>query len=85
MAKNNSQHSKKMVKKTLLKEIEAKLAESLKGYHQKGSPKKIEKQIHKAGKILVKSLTREQIAVVHKEKSKSPKKEKKVEKKELVS
>ena len=85
MAKKKKQQGKNAQKKSLLKEIETKLAETVKGFHKKTSAKKLDKQIHKAGKILVKSLTREQITVVHKEKNKEPKKNKNVEEKEVVS
>jgi hypothetical protein len=86
MAKKSKKSSQKPVKKTLLKEIEGKLAETVKGYHKKISDKKLEKQIHKAGKILAKSVSnKEQIKVVHKEKDKSPKKDKKVAEKEAAS
>ena len=81
MAKKNKQQGKKSQKKLLLKEIENKLSETIKGYHKTISGKKLEKQIHKAGKILAKSLTKEQITVVHKEKNHTPKKEKKVSRK----
>jgi hypothetical protein len=84
MAKKKKQDIKKSSKKSLLKEIESKLAETVKGYRNKISAKKFGKQIHKAGKILAKSLTREKITVVHKEKTKAPVKEKKVEEKEVV-
>ena len=48
--------------------------------------KKLGRQIHKAGKILAKSLTNmEQIKVVHKEKVKTPKKDKNVAEKEIAS
>jgi hypothetical protein len=87
MAKKNKQPSQKSEKKTLLKDIEIKLAEAVKDFHRKISDKKLEKKIHKAGKILSKSLTMEQIKMVHKEKANTPKKVKKeVEnEKELVS
>jgi hypothetical protein len=85
MAKKSKQSSQKSVKKTLLVEIENKLAEILKGYYKKISDKKFEKEIRKAGKILSKHLAKEQITVVHKEKTKAPKKEKKSEGKEVVS
>jgi hypothetical protein len=87
MAKKTKQVSQKSAKKTLLKEIENKLADTIKGYHRTISEKKFEKEIRKAGKILSKSLTKEQITIVHKEKSKAPKKDKdkKVEEKEVVS
>jgi aminoglycoside phosphotransferase family enzyme len=86
MAKKNKEKSPKTSKKSLLKEIETKLAETVKGFHKKTSEKKLEKQIHKAGKILVKSLTnKDHIKVVHKEKIKLPKKSKKVAEKEVAS
>jgi hypothetical protein len=85
MAKKKKNQGKDSQKKSLLKEIENKLSETVKGFHRKTSTKKLDKQIHKAGKILVKSLTREQITVVHKEKPKEPKKNKKVVDKEVVS
>ena len=85
MAKKSKQPSQKSVKKTLLVEIENKLTESLKGYYKKISDKKFEKEIRKAGKILSKHLTKDQITVVHKEKAKAPKKEKKSAEKEVVS
>jgi hypothetical protein len=85
MAKKTKQPSQKSAKKKLLKEIEIKLADTVKGYHKKISEKKFEKDIRKAGKILSKSLTKEQITVAHKEKTKAPKKDKKVEEKEIAS
>ena len=85
MGKEKKPNKKKKLKKSLLKEIENKLSETIKGYSRKISAKKLDKQIHKAGKILVKSLTPEQIKVVHKEKNKSPKKDKKSTEQEVVS
>ena len=86
MAKKNKEKSPKSSKKSLLKEIENKLTETTKGFHKKTSEKKLGKRIHKAGKILAKSLTnKEQIKVVHKEKVKAPKKAKKVVEKEVAS
>jgi hypothetical protein len=85
MAKKSKKPSQKSVKKTLLVEVENKLTETLKGYFKKISDKKFEKEIRKAGKILSKHLTKEQITVVHKEKVKTPKKEKKVVEKQVVS
>jgi hypothetical protein len=84
MAKKKKQPSQKAAKKTLLKEIETKLADTVRGYHKKISDKKLGKQIRKAGRILSKSLTKEQITVVHKEKTKAPKKDK-IEEKEIAS
>ncbi len=86
MGKNNKDKSPKKLKKSLLREIESKIAETIKGFHKKTSEKKLEKQIHRAGKLLAKSLTnKEHIKVVHKEKAKTPKKEKKAVEKEVAS
>ncbi len=86
MAKKNKEKKSKSSKKTLLKEIETRLTETVKGFHKKTSEKKLERQIRKAGKILAKSLTnKEHIKVVHKEKVKAPKKPKKVAEKEVAS
>ena len=85
MPKEKKPSEKKGLKKSLLKEIEKKISESVKGYNRKISAKKLDRQIHKAGKILVRSLSAEQIKVVHKEKNKSPKKEKNVVEQEVVS
>jgi len=86
MGKNNKDQSPKKSKKSLLREIESKIAETVKGFHKKTSEKKLEKQIRRAGKLLAKSLTnKEHIKVVHKEKRKAPKKEKKVAEKEVAS
>jgi hypothetical protein len=85
MAKKIKQPAQKSVKKLLLKEIENKLADSVKEYHKKVSAKKFEKTLHKAGKLLSKSLVKEQITVAHKKKVKSPKKTKKVAEKEVAS
>jgi hypothetical protein len=85
MAKEKKPNGKENLEKTLLKEIENKISETVKGYSRKISAKKLDKQIHKAGKILVKSLSLKQIKVVHKEKNKSPKKDKKVAEQEVVS
>jgi hypothetical protein len=85
MAKKSKQPTPKAGKKILLKEIENKLKETVKGYHKKVSKKTLGKKIHKAGKILANSLTKEQITVVHKEKSKEPKKDKKATEQEIAS
>ena len=82
MAKKSKQPTQKSGKKSLLKNIENKLAEAVKDFHKKISDKKLEKKIHKAGKILSKSLTMKQIKVVHKEKVENSKKEKKVQERE---
>ena len=78
MGKKSKQLKKKNLKKNLLIEIESKISEAIKDYDGKASSKKLHKQIHKAGKILVKSLTARQIKVVHKEKDKSQNKDKKI-------
>ena len=85
MAKKEKKISDKSVKKTLLKEIEVKLSESVQSFHKKISDKKFQKQIHKAGKILSKSLTRDKITVVHKEKKHHPEKGKKTAEIENIS
>ena len=46
MGKKNKDQSSKSSKKSLLKEIESKIAETVKGFHKKTSEKKLEKQIH---------------------------------------
>jgi hypothetical protein len=46
----------------------------------------LEKEIHRAGKLLAKSLAhKKHIKMVHKKKTKSPKKEKKITEKETTS
>jgi hypothetical protein len=86
MGKKSKDVSAKSSKKSLLKEIESKIAETVKGFHKKTSEKKLEKQIRRAVKLLAKSLTtKEHIKVVHKKKTKGPKKEKKITEKEVVS
>jgi hypothetical protein len=85
MAKKNKQSAPKAGKKILLKEIENKLKETVKGYHKKVSKKTLGKKIHKAGKILANSLTKEQITVVHKEKPQKTKKDKIVADQEIAS
>ncbi len=85
MAKKSKQPSQKSAKKSLLSEIETKLADTVRGYYKKISDKKFEKELRKAGKILSKHLTKDQITIVHKKKTKSPKKEKKVGEKAVVS
>jgi aminoglycoside phosphotransferase family enzyme len=86
MGKKKKDQSPKSSKKSLLKDIESKIAETIKGFHKKTSERKLEKQIHRAGKLLAKSLTtKENIKVVHKEITKAPKKDKKVAEKEVAS
>jgi len=86
MAKKTKEQSPKSSKKALLKEIEIKLADTVKDFHKKSSEKKLGRQIHRAGKILAKSLTnKEHIKVVHKGKVKVPKKDKKAAEKEVAS
>ena len=84
MGKKKKDQSPKSSKKSVLREIESKIAETVKGFHKKTSEKKLEKQIHRAGKLLAKSLTtKEHIKVVHKEKQKLQKKKKRLLKKRL--
>jgi len=73
MAKEVKQHKQKSLKKTILKDIEGKLAETLKEYHKKISEKKFKKKIRKAGKILSDSLTIKPIVLVPKKKAKQKK------------
>lgn len=73
MAKEVKQHKQKSLKKTILKDIEGKLAETLKEYHKKISEKKFKKKIRKAGKILSDSLTIKHIAIVPKKRAKQKK------------
>jgi hypothetical protein len=73
MAKEVKQHKQKSLKKTILKDIEGKLAESLKEYHKKVSEKKFKKRLHKAGKILSESLTTKSITIVPKKQAKQKK------------
>jgi hypothetical protein len=75
MAKKIKQHKQKSIRKTMLREIEAKLAESLKEYHRKVSEKKFSKKLRKAGKLLSQSLAVEKISAVRGKKAK-PKKTK---------
>ncbi|HEY4156008.1 MAG TPA: hypothetical protein VGM24_11290 [Puia sp.] len=85
MAKKVKQHSQKSIKKTILKDIEGKLAETLKEYRKKVSEKKFKKSLRKAGKILGNSVTIESIAVVPKKQSKSKKTTTNAAQTELVS
>lgn len=85
MAQKKKHDSHKSIKKVLLKEIESKLSEVAKEYHKKISDKKFAKEVRKAGKILSKSLAKEHITVVHKEKVKAPKKDKKNKEKVATS
>jgi|GEM_PF-5958622 len=86
MEKKNKDQSPKSSKKSLLRELESKIAETVRGFQKKTSEKKLEKQIRRAGKLLAKSLTtKEHIKVVHKKKTKSPKKDKKVAENEVAS
>jgi hypothetical protein len=84
MAKKVKQHTQKSLKKTMLKEIQGKLAETLKEYHKKVSEKKFNKRLRKAGKILSASLAIESITLVSKKQPK-PRKEKTATPAELVS
>src|SRR3984885_6807809 len=56
MAKKIKQNSLKSLKKSLLLKIEGKLSESLTEFPKKINEKKYKRVIHKAGKILTKSL-----------------------------
>ena len=84
MAKKAKQHAQKSLKKTMLKEVQGKLAESLKEYHKKISEKEFQKKLRKAGKILTNSLAKENITLVPKKEPKE-KKVKTAKASELVS
>jgi hypothetical protein len=56
MAKKMKQNSLKSLKKSLLLKIEGKLSESLTEFPKKINEKKYKRVIHKAGKLLTKSL-----------------------------
>ena len=64
MAKKVKQHKQQSIRKTMLREIEGKLAESLKDYHKKVSEKKFSKKLRKAGKLLSQSLVVKNISAV---------------------
>jgi len=84
MARKEKKNAANSVKKNLLQEIEQKLSESVQVFHKTISEKKFRKKIHKAGKLLSKSLTRDQITVVHKEKKNPAAKVKKTAEAEKV-
>ena len=75
MAKKMKQNSLKSLKKSLLLKIEGKLSESLTEFPKKINEKKYKRVIHKAGKILTKSLVINPVkATENKTKQKKPKK-----------
>jgi hypothetical protein len=81
MAKNKKKVQKSL-KKNLLKQVEGKLVESLEDFPKKFSEKKYKRTIHKAGKILTKSIAVKPIKSISKsdvKKSKEKKTETQVE------
>jgi hypothetical protein len=74
MPKKIKQTTQKSIKKNLLAQIEEKLSESLKEFSKKLSDKKYKKSIHKAGKILSKSIAVKPVRVDSKTKVKKSKK-----------
>ena len=76
MAKKMKQNSLKSLKKSLLSTIEGKLSESLTEFPKKINEKKYKKVIHKAGKILTKSLVINPVKATDKKDQKKPKKKK---------
>jgi hypothetical protein len=75
MAKKMKQNSLKSLKKSLLLKIEGKLSESLTEFPKKINEKKYKRVIHKAGKILTKSLVINPVkATDNKKEQKNPKK-----------
>ncbi len=77
--------NKKSLKKTLLKEVEGKLIESLKDFPKKIKEKKYKKRIHKAGKILSGSIAIKPIKSISKSDPKKSKEQKPESKIEAVS
>ena len=85
MAKKMKQSSLKSLKKSLLLKIEDKLSESLTEFPKKINEKKYKRVIHKAGKILTKSLVINNVkATDDKVKQKKTKKNKPEIKTEIV-
>lgn len=78
MAKKTKPDSIKSQKKSLLLKVEGKLSESLTEFPKKLNDKKYKKVIHKAGKILTKSLVINPVKAT----TDKPKKEKTKKKKE---
>lgn len=75
----------KSLKKTLLKQVEVKLAESLVDFPKKFSEKKYKRTIHKAGKILTKSIAVKPMKSVSKTEAKKSKEKKTETQVEAVS
>jgi hypothetical protein len=85
MAKKVKSTSQKSLKKTLLKQIEVKLTESLIDFPKKISAKKYKKTIHKAGKLLTDSIALKPVkATTKSDKKKSGKKKPEVQEKQEV-
>ncbi len=66
----------KSLKKTLLKQVEGKLVESLVDFPKKFGEKKYKRTIHKAGKILTKSIAVKPMKSVSKTEAKKSKEKK---------
>jgi hypothetical protein len=77
--------SKKSLKKTLLKQVEGKLIESLIDFPKKSKENKYKKKIHKAGKILAGSIAIKPIKSISKSDLKKPKEQKQEAQIEAVS
>jgi hypothetical protein len=77
--------SKKSLKKTILKQVEGKLVESLKDFPKKIKEKKYIRKIHKAGKILAGSIAVKPVKSISKSDLKKPKEQKAEVKIEAVS
>lgn len=75
----------KSLKKTLLKQVEGKLVESLVDFPKKFGEKKYKRTIHKAGKILTKSIAVKPIKSVSKTETKKSKEKKTEPQVEAVS
>ncbi len=76
MAKKIKQHSLKSLKKSLLSTIEEKLSDSLTEFPKKINEKKYKRVIHKAGKLLTKSLVINPVKATNDKTEKKSKKKK---------
>jgi hypothetical protein len=77
--------SKKSLKKTVLKQVEGKIIESLKDFPKKIKEKKYKKRIHQAGKILAGSIAIKPVKSVSETDQKKSKEQKQETKIEAVS
>lgn len=85
MAKKEKKIPAKSPKKQMASEIEGRISDSLKDFPKRTSDKKYQKKIHKASKILVKTLALKPVKVSPKKGSKKSKKSTPDPKAEAVS